>query len=73
MLHLHAVSDRVVTMRSHAFHPMRELMTRLMLMHIPFEYHAERQWHIVTSVKAARCALGAPSFHNADHIIVEEG
>jgi hypothetical protein len=73
MLNLHAVSesDRI-TMRSPAFYPMQELVTRLMLMRIPFEYHAEHHWHIVTSTAEARSALGAPAF-NADRIVVEEG
>jgi hypothetical protein len=74
MLHLHAVPEPGrVTMRSQAFHPMRELMTRLMLMHLPFEYRADRHWHIVTSTAEARSALGSPSFDAADSIIVEEG
>jgi hypothetical protein len=74
MLHLHIVPEpgRLI-MRSHAFHPMRELMTRLMLMHLPFEYRCDGHWHIITSEAAARSALGSPPFDAAERIIVEEG
>jgi hypothetical protein len=74
MLHLHAVSepDRI-TLRSPAFYPMQELVTRLMLMRVPFEYRREDHWHIITSMAEARSALGSPTFENVDSIIVEEG
>jgi hypothetical protein len=77
MLHLHAVPQPGrITLRSHSFRAMQEVIIRLTLMHLPFEYYHDGYSHIVTTtrVEEGRSLLGSPTFENADRIVVvEEG
>jgi hypothetical protein len=75
-LHLHAVPEQNrVTMRCHSWKAGLEIVTRLMLMHLPFEYGYDGHSHTITTLhRSEACALlGSPTFENAGRIIVEEG
>jgi hypothetical protein len=75
MLHLHAVPEpNRVTVRSQSFRAMQEVIVRMMLMHLPFEYRHDGHSHIIVTMhgEEAKSLLGAPSFDNVSRIVVEE-